>query len=420
MSAPVHSLRWTILALVFVASALNYADRQLIALLKPLIEQDLGWSQRDYAHLVNVFQLATALSLIAAGWFVDRVGVRWAYGAGVSVWSLAAMVHGAAYTIAQFTWARIVLGVAETVNTPAALKTVATWFPLKERSLALGISNSAGNIGAIVVPLTAPLLGVLFGWRMAFVIVGAVGFVWLAVWLVIIARTRQVAGWARPEPPAAQPTLDAKPASGLGDWLRLLRDRRTIAVLGAKAFMDQGWWFLLFWAPDFFTRVFGLKPVQLGPPLALVYGLAAAGSMLGGFAATRLLARGASLGRARKGVMLVAALVVVPVPVVLLTQQYWVAALILGIALAAHQAFSTNLFALVTDVFPTRVIGSVIGLAATAGTLAGMGILEFTGWTLDRGGSYLPMFAVVSVAYLLALGWIQLFIPKLTPHAEHA
>jgi ACS family hexuronate transporter-like MFS transporter len=405
-------LRWLVLALVFAASAINYADRQIIALLKPVIEQDLGWSDGDYSHLVSAFQLATAASLLIAGWFVDRVGVRRGYGWGVAVWSLAAMAHGVARTLAQFTWVRIVLGVAETVNTPAAVKTTAAWFPARERSLAMGIVNAAPNIGAITVPLLVPALALAVGWRAAFMVTGGLGFVWLALWLILGKRS---------EAAEAAGEVDVAAAEGAKTpWLSLVADRRTWAVAGAKVLTDQAWWFLLFWAPDFFHRQYGLGLGELGPPLAIVYGLAAVGSLAGGAIANRLLTLGVSVNRTRKGVMLGAAILVTPIPFVLGLESYWLAACLLGVALAGHQAFSTNIFAFTADIFPAPVIGSVIGIAATAGTLGGMGILEFTGWTLDRGGGYLPMFLICACAYLLALVWIHVLVPVIAQPAETA
>lgn len=405
--AAASRLRWVVLALVFTASAINYADRQIIALLKPVLEADLGWTNSDYAGIIEKFQLATALSLMAAGWFVDRVGVRRGYAWGVGVWSLAAMAHGLAYTIGQFTGARVVLAVAETVNTPAAIKTTTAWFPAKERSLAMGIVNSAPNLGAIFVPLLVPALALALGWRAAFLITGGIGFVWLAAWLVMGKRSEAV---------EEEGAVDVAAVEGAPPpWLSLLADRRTWAVAGAKFLTDMGWWFLLFWGPDFFHRQFGLGLDRLGPPLALVYGLAACGAFGGGFVASRLLAAGVNVNLARKAVMLGGALLVLPIPLALGAQNYWVAALVLGIALAGHQAFSTNIFAFTADVFPAKVIGAVIGIGATAGTLGGLGIQTFTGWTLDNGGGYLPMFAVVAGAYLLALAWIHLLVPRITP-----
>lgn len=406
-SAHAGSLRWLVLALVFVASAINYADRQIIAVLKPMLATDLGWSDTEYGHIVSAFQLTTAGCLLGAGWLVDKLGVRRGYAFGVGIWSLAAVLHGAAQSVLQFIGVRGLLGAAETVNIPSAVKTVATWFPAKERSLAMGIVNAAPNIGAVMVPLFVPALALAVGWRASFMIVGSVGFVWLAVWLALGRRVDL--------PPGAAAQVDASAPVERTPWLSLLADRRTWAVGGGKFLSDICWWFLLFWAPDFFHRQYGLSLAQIGAPLALVYLLAATGSFTGGYVSSRLIASGVSVNAARKGVMLVAALMVTPIPLVLQLDNYWLAALMLGVTLAAHQAFSTNMFAFTTDVFPARVIGSVIGIGSTAGTLGGMGMLELTGFVLDRGLGYQPMFLICAVAYLLAVGWLQLMVPRIQP-----
>lgn len=405
MKSATH-LRWVILALVFVASAINFADRQIIGILKPLLEKDLGWSPGDYGHVVASFQLATAASLIAAGWVVDRLGIRLGYAWGVAIWSLAAVVHGFARTLGQFSVARAVLGVSESVNTPAAIKTIATWFGPKDRSLALGIVNMAPNIGSISVPLIVGPLAAVVGWRASFILVGSIGFVWLLVWLAFGRRV---------EPSEAEAEADAPAEGPPVPWLSLLKDRRTAAIAGAKFLSDQCWVFLLFWAPDFFNKVFHLSVAQFAVPLALVYGLAATGSFVGGSTSSLLVTAGLKPTLARKLVMLGAALLVLPIPLVLHVDSYWTAALILGVALAGHQAFSTNVFALTTDLFPTKVVGSVIGIGATAGTLGGMAILEFAGWTLDHHGGYAPMFAICSVAYLLAVTWVHFLVPRQDP-----
>jgi ACS family hexuronate transporter-like MFS transporter len=400
-AAPLTSLRWVVLSLVFVAGTLNFADRQIIALLKPVLEHDLKWSDADYAGVVSAFQLATACTLIASGWFVDRVGLRGAYPLGVGTWSLAAMAHGLATTLTQFTLARAGLDAAETIGTPASIKTIAAWFGDKERSLAMGIVNTAPNIGNVVGPLVLPALAVAVGWRAAFIATGAAGLVWVVIWLALGRRTGR----------AAQPVAALE--SDRVPWLSLLKDRRTWAIAGAKLISDQSWWFLLFWAPDFFHRRFGLDLAHLGPPLALVYAMAGLGSFIGGFSVTRLLAAGVSLNAARKGVMLVAAIVVIPIVLAPGAANYWIAAGILGLALAAHQAFATNIFALTADIFPVSVVGSVIGIGGTSGTLGGMAILQFAGWSLGHGHGYGVLFGVCASAYILALGWVHLMIPSI-------
>lgn len=405
-------VKWLVLALVFAATCINYIDRQIIALLKPLLEEEFGWSDRDYGHMVSAFQFAAAAAYLGAGWFVDRVGLRWGYALAVGSWSLAAMAHAAARTVMQFTGVRILLGIAEAANTPAAVKSVAVWFPLKERSFALGIMNSAPNIGAVATPLIVPWLALEFGWEAAFIITGAAGLVWLVPWLMI-----------RQRPEARRELVENAPASASGApvrWSTLLRDRRTWAIAGGKFLTDQVWWFLLFWMPDFFRRVYGLDLQNVGVPLATVYALAATGALAGGLLPSVMLARGASVNTARKTTLLICALIVTPIPLVLTFESYWSAVLLVGIALAAHQGFSTNLFSLATDAFPARVVGSVIGIGALFGNLGGLLMLEFTGWLLASGGTYLPLFVICAFAYLAALLLIQLLVPVIRPPVEQA
>lgn len=399
-----------ILALVVGATVINYLDRQIIALLKPVLEDEFGWSDRDYGHVVAAYQFAAVFAFVGVGWFIDRVGVRRGYAIAIAIWSAAAMAHGAARSVAHFVAARVVLGAAEAANTPAAVKTIAQWFPPRERALALGCMNSGSNLGAIVTPLLVPILTLAFGWQMAFILTGAVGFLWLALWLSV-RRTPPDGAWGA----AANATAAASASAGSAPpppWRALLRDRRTWAIASAKLLTDSVWWFLLFWLPDFMHRVYGLSLSSFGLPLATIYALATVGALAGGWLPGRLLQRGASLNAARKSTLLICALLVVPIPFVLTFSNVWYAVALVGLALAAHQGFSTNVFALATDLFPTRVVASVTGIGALVGNLGGLFMLEFTGWTLDTTGSYWPMFLFASGAYLGGLLMIQLLVPN--------
>jgi ACS family hexuronate transporter-like MFS transporter len=402
-SAAAPAIRWLILALVVGATTINYIDRQIIALLKPLLEQQFGWTATDYSHVISAFQLAAALAYLGAGWFVDRVGVRYGYAIAVGVWSAAAAAHAAATSVFGFIVARVVLGVAESANTPAAVKTVASWFSQRERSLALGCMNAGPNLGAIAAPLVVPALALAFGWQWAFIITGASGFVWLGLWLVVRRSPPQTESLAGPR--------DAKAPSV--SWVTLLKDRRTWAIALAKLLTDPVWWFLLFWLPDFLQRVYKLDLKTFGLPLATVYLMATVGAMLGGYAPGALLGRGVGLGLARKGTLLCCALLVVPMPFVLGIDSYWPAMLLIGLTLAAHQGFSTNIFALTADLFDREVVGTVVGIGALFGNLGGLAMLEVTGYVLDRTGSYWPMFLYCAVAYLAAVLLVHLLAPKL-------
>jgi ACS family hexuronate transporter-like MFS transporter len=398
-----------LLGLLIVASILNYADRQIIAILKPVLQEDLHWTDADYGHLAASFQLSAAIAFLFTGWFTDRVGLKVANPLAVGSWSLAAMAHGLAHTVAQFTFARAALGATEALGTPTGIKTIATVFDAKSRSLALGLLNAAGNLGAVVTPLFVPFLAGAVGWRNTFAIVGGAGLVWVAVWFLSGAGNSDA---FKPRPTETSETAVAPPVEKVR-WVDVFRDRATWAVMGAKALFDQVWWFLLFWTPDLFHRIFGLSMKEFAVPLACIYLIAGSGSLITGVVVNRLLARGWSINRARKTVMLVCGLLVVPVPLVLHAPNPWIATLLLGLTLAAHQGFSVNVFGIITDVVPTQRVGTVTSLGALAGNLSGMAVLQLAGVLLTNGVGYLPLFLMASCAYLLALAWIHLWLPTL-------
>jgi ACS family hexuronate transporter-like MFS transporter len=397
--------RRLLLALLIAAGILNYADRQIIAVLKPLLQEQLHWSDADYGNLTAVFQFASAFAFLGTGWLVDRVGWRWANPLAVGSWSLAAMAHAATRTLGQFTVVRAALGATESLGTPTGIKTIAVFFAASERSIALGAMNAAGNVGAIVTPLLIPALAISLGWQGAFLITGGCGILWVAAWMLFTRAMKPL------------PSQDAEqPANADGGqpvrWLDVLADRRTWAFAGGKALSDPVWWFLLYWAPDFFHRVFHLDMQGFAVPLALVYSAAAIGSLIGGFASGRLIARGMNVTQARKSTMLVCALLVLAVPLALAVKNYWFAVGILGLTLAAHQGFSVNLFALVTDVTPSARVGTTISIAALFGNLAGMGVLRLAGNVIGEGTGYGLMLGMAAVAYLASLTWIHFVLPK--------
>ncbi|ABD26884.1 major facilitator superfamily MFS_1 [Novosphingobium aromaticivorans DSM 12444] len=387
-----------LVALLFLGNALNYVDRQVLALLKPTLEAEFGWTDADYAHLGSSFQIAAAGTLLFVGWFVDRLGVRIAYAVAVTVWSAAGMAHALAQTVQQFVTARIVLAAGESVSTPAGLKAAATYLPVRQRNFAIGLINTAPNIGAILTPLLIPPFALAFGWKAAFVVTGALGFLWLAGWWF---GTRGL-----------QPVGNV-PERARVPWGELLSDRRTWTVIGAKFCTDAVWWFVLFWMPDFFNRQFGLSQGQLGWPIAIIFTLAALGALTSGGLYPILLARGMSVNAARKTSMLFYALVVLAMPLSLQTGNPWLAAVLIGLGLFAHQGFSTNVFGMTADIVPATRVASVIALGAIAGNLSGTGIIEFAGWSLTNGLGYVPMFAICGSAYLVALAFIHLMLPKL-------
>jgi ACS family hexuronate transporter-like MFS transporter len=395
-----NTRRLLIVGLAFTAIMLNYVDRQIIALLKPMLQTEFGWSDRDYSHMASAFQFSAAVAFLGTGWFIDRIGLRRGFAIGVGAWSLAGMAHAFVSSVGGFVGVRAALGAAESIGTPAQVKTAATYFPPEQRSLMLGVGNMASNFGAVIAPLTIPALALAFGWRAAFLIAGGLGLVWVVAWLLVTPRG--VAGDA-----AAGDKGASVP------WTSLLRDRRQWAVIAAKALSDQVWWFLLFFMPDLFHRMFGMSQGTLGVPIAVIYFLAALGALSGGILPTWLLRRGVGVNRARKGSMLLYALLILPVPLVLLTGNPWVAAGLLGLGLFAHQGFSTNVFAMTADIFPARMIGTAIGIGAFAGNLSGMGMIELAGWSLDNGHGYTPLLLICGGSYLVALLLIHLLVPKL-------
>ncbi len=387
-----------LVALLFVGNALNYVDRQVLALLKPTLQVEFHWSDRDYAHLGAAFQIAAAGALLFVGWFVDRLGVRLAYGIAVATWSMAGMAHALAGTVQQFVAARIVLAAGESVSTPAGVKAATIYLPLRTRSVAIGLINTAPNIGAILTPVLIPPFALAFGWQAAFIVTGSLGFAWLVGWALATRNLKP---------------LGNVPERARVAWGVLLGDRRTWAVIGAKALTDCVWWFVLFWMPDFFNRQFAMGQGAIGWPIAIIFSLAALGAMSSGGIYPILLSRGFTVNGARKSSMLFYALVVLAMPLALTVGSPWIAAVMIGLGLFAHQGFSTNIFGMTADVVPAVRVASVIALGAVAGNLSGTAIIELAGWSLSNGHGYVPMFAICGGAYLAALAFIQAMLPRL-------
>lgn len=398
--------RWILFAFLTVAGILALVDRQIISVLKPDMAAELGWTDDDYGTLGAWFQGSMAVALLAAGPLVDKLGPRWANAVGVFTWSIAAICHGWAHSIVQFTLCRIGLGVTEAMGTPAAIKTVAAIFPPHLRSAGFGLSNAIASLGAICAPILIPIVAAGVGWRGTFLVAGVAGIVWTAGWWAV---TRGVK-FESAEPAPAPSDAEATPAPPRGNFLR---DRGAWAVAGAKALSDSTWWLMLFWMPDFLHRQFDLSGVAIGPPLAVAYTGAAIGALSSGGVATWFLTRGVAVNRVRKGLMLVSGLVALVLPLAGQASSPWEAAVILAVVLAAHQGFSTNLFALIADVTPNEKIGRVTSFGAFCGNMGGMAIIKITGLVLAAGLGYGPLFAFAAASYLLALGWIQLLLPTI-------
>lgn len=418
--------RWTVCALLFAVTTVNYMDRQVLGILAPTLQREFHWSESQYAHVVSWFTALYALGFLVAGWWMDRVGVRKGFIAAVIAWSLASIGHAFARTTAGFSAARALLGLGESANFPGAVKTVAEWFPKRERALATGIFNAGTNTGAILTPLIVPWITVTWGWRWAFVVTGSLGFFWLLLWLVLYRAPERHPGVTPAElahihsdpPEVAVNRVSNSILAALFSWLRLLGLRQTWAFAVGKLLADPVWWFYLFWLPKFLDTKYGVKLAQLALPLIVVYLVADIGSVAGGWLSSALISRGVSVNRARKTVMLAMALLIVPTAFAPRAASMWTAVLIVAVAAAAHQAWSANVYTLASDMFPRAAVGSVVGIGAFAGAFGGVAFQILTGRILQANGSdYTPVFAVCGLAYITAWCIIQLLAPRLEPIA---
>lgn len=403
--------RWIICALLFLATTINYLDRQVLGILARPLQDELGWSESQYGWITTAFTGAYATGQLVVGGLMDVLGTRRGFSLAVVCWSLAAMGHAMARSALGFGVARLALGLSEAGNFPGAIKTVAEWFPKSERAFATGIFNSGSNVGAIVAPLVVPWIATRYGWQWAFILTGATGFAWLAAWLSIYRRPEE-------HPRLSRAELDhirSDPAEPMVKvpWAELLRHRQTWAFAAGKFLTDPIWWFFLFWLPKFLNETYGITLLELGPPLVVIYLAADVGSIGGGWISSTLIRRGWSINAGRKTAMLVCALCVVPILLAARASNVWLAVGLISLSTAAHQGWSANLYTLVSDTFPRRAVGSVVGIGGFTGSMGGMLIAAATGYLLQWTGSYVPIFFVASSAYLLALAVIHALVPDL-------
>ena len=430
--------RWVICALLFVATTINYIDRQVIGLLKPDLQVAIHWTERDYAAIVFTFQLAYAIGLLLAGRVMDKLGTKKGFTIAIILWSVAAVGHAFADSVpwlhfptlnldektgvsfvtlggaaAGFALARFLLGLGEAGNFPASIKTVAEWFPRKERAFATGIFNSGTNIGALITPLIVPFFVDWWGWEGAFVATGLLGFFWLIWWLVSYG------------PPQGHPKVtpeelaliesDPPETTTPVPWASIVRYRQTWAFALGKFLTDPVWWLYLFWIPDFLNRLYGLNIKQMGMPIVTIYLITDVGSIGGGWLSSFLIKRGWSINGARKTAMLICAIAVTPIVFAPQVNNLWAAVLLVSLAAAAHQGWSANLFTLVSDMFPRRAVGSVVGFGGMAGAIGGMCLTLVVGEILQRTGSYVGVFLIAGSMYLIGLAVIHLLVPRLAP-----
>jgi len=417
---PATRFRWVIVGLLFLATTINYIDRQILALLKPQLDTELGWTNEQYGQVNSAFQAAYAVSYVAFGWFIDRVGIRFGYSISIICWSLSTLAHGFAGSVRGFFLARLALGAGEGGNFPACIKAVAWWFPQRERAFAASLFNSGTNVAAVIAPAFVPLIALHFGWQMCFFISGIAGFAWLALWLPLY---RNQPGESRfvSEPERQLIEGDRATAAGGGSigWLSLFAYRQTWGIVLAKFLTDPVWWFFLIWLPDFFKKTRGLDLKGSWMHIAAIYAIATVLSLSGGWLSGHLINRGWSISRARKTAMFIFSLCVVPV-VFAPRLGEWVAVCLIGLAGAAHQAWSATIYAATSDMFPKRSIAAISGIAGMAGSIGGILFPLFAGALLDHykataGGEtagYAILFIMCGSAYVVAFALNHLFAPR--------
>ncbi len=431
MNVKSGNYRWVICSLIFFATTINYLDRAVISLLKPNLTKEFNWDDGDYANVEIAFKVAYSIGLLLAGRMIDKLGTRMGYFFSTFLWSVSAVCHAFAASTFGFAVVRSALGLSEAGNFPAAIKTVAEWFPKKERALATGIFNSGANIGAIIAPLTVPFIAVVWGWRWAFVLTGSVGLVWLVLWMIYYQVPQSQKRLSQAELDYINSDADEKDRAdvltdtGQASWAKLLSYKQTWAFSIGKFLTDPIWWFYLFWLPDFLESQYGIKGTAIALPVALVYTISTFGSIYGGYLPKSLIEKNWPVFKARKISMLIYAIAVVPIifAQILGSVNMWLAVIIIGLAASAHQAWSANIFTTVSDMFPKKTVGSVTGIGGMFGSIGSVCLSLFVQKNLfvhyraigQIETAYYIMFFVCGGAYLVAWCIMQLLVPRMKP-----
>ena len=415
MNDKIGNCRWRIVALLFFATTINYIDRQVIGILKPFISSDLGWTESDYGHIVTAFQIAYALGLLMTGRFLDKLGTRFGYLWAVIVWSVAAMAHAIARGVGSFALARAILGIGESANFPAAVKSVAEWFPKKERAFATGLFNSGSTVGAIIAPIIVSGVTLVLGWRWAFIVTGALGFVWIIFWIAFYHAPSKHPKLSATEYEYIHQDTDNSISDQNMRWTELLRHKQTFVLCTTRFISDWIWWFFLFWVPDFLNKTQHINIKELVLPLIIIYAVSSVGGIGGGWISSQFIKSGKGIDFSRKTAILICALWVLPVMLVSQIQNLWIVVFLIAFAAAGHQGWAANLFSLISDIYPKKAVGSMMGLSGFAGAVGGALSASFVGFLLEKTNSYFIIFTIASTMYLVNWLMIKLFIPEVKP-----
>ena len=410
-----NNYRWRILTLLFFATTINYIDRQVIGILKPFIAEDLGWSEADYGYIVTAFQIAYAIGLLTTGRLLDKFGVRIGYLWAIVIWSIAGMAHAAARGVVSFAAARFALGIGESANFPAAIKSVAEWFPKKDRAFATGLFNSGATVGAIAAPIIVSAITLAMGWQWAFIITGALGFIWVVLWMVYYHAPEKHPQVSKAELDYINQDENPNNTGKVFKWRDLFKYKETIAICSTRFISDWVWWFFLFWIPDFLNKTHGVNIKEVVLPLIVIYAVSSFGGIGGGWLSSKFIKNGKSIDFSRKTAILISAIIIIPVMLVPSITNLWVAVGLISLAAAGHAGWSANIFTIVSDIYPKSAVASMIGLSGFAGAIGGALSAAFVGLLLETTGSYFLIFMVAALVYLVNWLILKVFIKEIKP-----
>jgi ACS family hexuronate transporter-like MFS transporter len=409
MPQKIGNYRWRIVVFLFFATTINYIDRQVIGIIAPDLQKIFGWSESDYGFIIMGFQVAYAIGLLVTGGLIDKIGVKVGYSFAIVLWSIAGIFHAFARSVGIFALMRFILGTGQSANFPAAVKTIAEWFPKRERAFATGIFNSGSNFGAIIAPLIIPFITIKLGWQWAFIITGALGFIWLLFWILFYKRPEKNVRLSNGEREYIM--QDGVESTSKVAWIKIIPFRQTLGICIARFVTDPIWWFFLFWLPKFLNSRFDINLTNIGLPLILIYLFSIIGSISGGWFSSLFIKKGMKPVSARKLTILAMAILVIPVIFASVTHSQWIAISLIAMATFAHQGYAANIFTIVSDIYPKKAVGSVIGLSGFAGALGGFLFSGAVGIILDITGNYYIIFTIASLAYIICWLSLKLLVP---------